>query len=170
MSLVVTPKNYVLWFLVQAAMVSAVVLFSIFAVFAVTGLALSFFNLQKSLGEPWVLPAVALLVVAVTVALRREYIFTDRFEFSHDAITVRTLFGAQRVYSMREFSFVPSLHKTIGIPQHRASLSFYIRRRSNGKDWRNFAWFGFSREDFARVSRLYGYDGATDYDLWKFGK
>lgn len=110
---------------------------------------------------------VATLVIALVafIALRRDYVFVSQFEFTKDAISVRTLLTGVKVFETSRYQFVPVLHKAIGFPEPKARQSFYVRDLQTGRNVRNYAWAGFSLEDFQAVSRLYGFSGETDFKL-----
>ncbi|MOA64262.1 hypothetical protein D3C78_1902560 [compost metagenome] len=70
-----------------------------------------------------------LLALVVIVAVRRDYLFVSRYEFTPEAIVVRTALGASKRFETQDFKFVPSLHKTINLPEPKASLSFDVQNR-----------------------------------------
>lgn len=112
---------------------------------------------------------VALGLIAFLI-VRKDYVFVNRYEFTESEITVSTLLGVKKRYATSDYEFVPSLHKTINLPEQRASLSFYVRDAKTKKNIRNYSWMGFPSEDFQAVSQLYGYRGETDFSQKDFGK
>ena len=118
----------------------------------------------------WFYAATFGLAFLVFLIFRWDYVFVNRLAFSADRITVHTLFGLKKTYDTQEWVWVPSLHKVVNLPEKAAQLSFHVQNRKTGKNSRNYGWTGFSREDFQRVSALYGYDGATDFKQADFGR
>lgn len=110
------------------------------------------------------------LALIVFVAVRRDYVFVSKYTFGPTAFSVHTVFGAEKVYPLTEYAWIPALHKTVNFPEKKAALSFYVRKIKDGKDVRNYSWAGFSNDDFARISARYGYQAQIDFKQKDFGK
>lgn len=128
------------------------------------------FLVDRTINTPLFYAVTLGLALVVIVAARRDYLFVSTYEFTPEAIVVRTALGASKRFEMQAFKFVPSLHKTISLPEPTASLSFDVQNRKTGRRARNYAWTGFPAEDFRAVCRLYGYQDDTDFKLMDFGK
>lgn len=128
------------------------------------------FLVDRTINTPMFYAVTLLLALVTIVALRRDYLFVSAFEFTPEAIVVRTALGFSKRFETQDFQFVPSLHKTINLPEPQASLSFDVQNRKTGRRARNYAWTGFPVEDFRTVCRLYGYKDDTDFKLKDFGK
>lgn len=111
-----------------------------------------------------------LLALIVFVALRRDYIFFRKFEFSKEEIAIFPLFGSPKRYATNEHQFIPVLHKGVNFPERAASLSFSIKHIGGGRTLRNYAWAGFSPEAFQKVSKFYGFTGDVDFKTKDFGR
>ena len=128
------------------------------------------FLVDRTINTPLFYAVTLGLALVVIVAVRRDYLFVSSYEFTPEAIVVRTAFGVSKRFDTQAFKFVPSLHKTISLPEPTASLSFDVQNRKTGRRARNYAWTGFPVEDFRAVCRLYGYQDDTDFKLMDFGK
>ncbi|HEY4201445.1 MAG TPA: hypothetical protein VGM83_12890 [Devosiaceae bacterium] len=114
--------------------------------------------------------ATIVLALIVFVAVRRDYILVNRFEFSETEFSVHTLLGIRKTYAVSAYRWVPALHKTVNFPEKAASLSFYVQDAKTKKNIRNYSWSGFATEAFQAVSALYGYRGETDFKQKDFGR
>lgn len=128
------------------------------------------YTVDRSINTPGFYLATVALGLVVFLAVRKDYVFVNRYAFSDSEIQVSTMLGVKRHYPTSRYEFVPSLHKTVNVPEQKAALSFYVRDAKSGKNVRNYPWAGFSPEDFQAVSRLYGYRGETDFKQKDFGK
>ena len=172
--MIVLPKNKAIWFILQLNLLLLAIIFSIFFAMVIVLLVgkplLSLVGVAFDPRSYVVFVPVDVLAALAVIMGRREYWFVNRFEFTRDAIKVGTLLGVERTYPTDQYAFVPALHKGIGFPQRKASLSFHVQRLGSEKIVRDFSWLGFGRENFAEVSRFYGYDGNVDFDLWQMGR
>jgi hypothetical protein len=123
------------------------------------------FMVDRHAGSPQFYVATFGLGFATYALFRRDYLFVDRFDLTAETFAVHTAFGATRIFNTSTYNVVPSLHKTVSVPARKASLSFSLVHKQSGRRARNYAWFGFSREDFIAASRLYGYSGNDDFSL-----
>ncbi|WP_341890363.1 hypothetical protein [Variovorax sp. YR752] len=163
--MIVTVSNKAKWLLMQLGQLVLMV--------GLTSLVFNYayrFLVDRTINTPLFYAVTLLLALVVIVAVRRDYLFVSSYEFTPEAIVVRTAFGASRRFETQDFKFVPSLHKTISLPEPTASLSFDVQNRKTGHRTRNYAWTGFPAEDFRAVCRLYGYQDDTDFKLKDFGK
>lgn len=163
--MIVTVSNRAKWLANQVGMLVLMV-----------GLASLVFNLayrylvDRHISSPLFYVLTTLAGLVVVVALRRDYLFVKRFEFTSEAIMVRTALGFTKQFDLTQFAFVPSLHKSVNVPESKASLSFDVKDRAKDRSVRNYSWTGFSTEDFRAVSRMYGFAGETDFEQKDFGK
>lgn len=127
------------------------------------------YTVDRDINTPGFYLATVALGLIVFLAVRKDYVFVNRYAFSETEIVVSTLLGVKKRYSIAQYSFVPSLHKTVNVPEQKAALSFHVRDAKSGRNVRNYSWAGFSPEDFQAVSRLYGYRGDTDFKQKDFG-
>lgn len=51
------------------------------------------------------------LALIVFVAVRRDYVFVSKYTFGPTAFSVHTVFGAEKVYPLTEYAWIPALHK-----------------------------------------------------------
>lgn len=128
------------------------------------------YTVDRDINTPGFYLATVALGLVVFLAVRKDYVFVNRYAFSDSEIEVSTLLGVRKTYATSQYEFVPSLHKAVNVPEQKASLSFYVRDAQSKKNVRNYSWAGFSPEDFQAVSRLYGYRGETDFKQKDFGK
>lgn len=128
------------------------------------------YTVDRDINTPGFYLATVALALVVFLAVRKDYLFVNRYAFSDSEIQVGTLLGVKKTYPTSQYEFVPSLHKAVNVPEQKASLSFYVRDAQSKKNVRNYSWAGFSPEDFQAVSRLYGYRGETDFKQKDFGK
>jgi hypothetical protein len=162
----VVPKNRAVWFVLQLGLLLLAVLITLLIVSVVGRLILPHLGVPVAPGEYGIILSIGAVASLIMLVARREYWFVNRFEFTADRMVVGTLLGVERIYPTKDYAFVPVLHKTINWPQNKANLSFHVRRLDTGKNVRNFSWFGFGREDFVKASRLYGYDGNADFNVF----
>ncbi|MBJ2155133.1 hypothetical protein JC881_05075 [Variovorax sp. IB41] len=127
------------------------------------------FLVDRTINSPLFYAATIGLGLVAIVILRRDYLFVTKFEFTPERIVVRTALGFAKTFDAQQFRFVPNLHKTISISESKATLSFYVQNRATGRNVRNYAWTGFSEEDFRAACRLHGYKDETDFKLKEFG-
>ncbi|PIF78242.1 hypothetical protein CLU95_5425 [Variovorax sp. 54] len=163
--MIVSVSNKAKWLLMQLGQLVLMV--------GLTSLVFNYayrFLVDRTINTPLFYAVTLLLALVVIVAVRRDYLFVSRYEFTPEAIVVRTALGAAKRFETQDFKFVPSLHKTISLPEPTASLSFDVQNRKTGRRARNYAWTGFPVEDFRAVCRLYGYQDDTDFKLMDFGK
>ncbi|ASR45122.1 hypothetical protein BEN78_12655 [Xanthomonas citri pv. mangiferaeindicae] len=128
------------------------------------------YTVDRAVNTPAFYAVTLALGLIVFVIWRRDAILAHRYTFSPQAIGVRTALGMHRTFPTADYAFVPVLHKVVNLPERKAGLSFHVRDRRRGRNVRHYTWCGFAADDFAKVARLYGYGGDTDFRQGDFGR